>query len=367
MKNRSCTSAHAACARRGFTLVELLVVIAIIGVLVALLLPAVQSAREAARRIQCANNLKNLGLACLNFHDSAKHFPVSVPQFGGGDRRVVCFPGGGIDNEDTDLYEGTTDEGLSGRGWQVDILPQMEQQAAGDRIKQAIETNKNRAGGRFLARANNGVGMGSAEIRDIISNQLLFLTCPSDPSAIPSEEQWYWDTPPVTVGTTSYKGSVGDTLMDIASEPCGINADPPQSIETGSPDVHGSLSNNGLFQRSSVWEPINLRRVSDGASNTFMIGENVVSFDYHSAALFADGDWATCGIPLNYMPPSFTVTELKDPNFTNSVRGFKSLHPGGAQFVMADGSVHFVQEDIDTFTYRALSTRDGFEVVSLTD
>ncbi len=367
MKRRSCELVRAASPRRGFTLVELLVVIAIIGILVALLLPAIQSAREAARRIQCANNLKNLGLAVLNFHDTAKHFPQSVPQFGGGDRRIVCTPGGGVDNEETNLFGGTTDEGLSGRGWQVDILPQMEQQAAGDRIKQAIEANKDRAGGRFLARASNGVGMGSADIRDIISQQIPFLTCPSDSSAVPSEDQWYWDTPPVLVGTTSYKGSVGDTLMDITSTPCGVNADPPQSIETGSPDVHGSMSNNGIFQRQSIWEPISLRQVTDGASNTFMIGENVVSFDYHSAALFADGDWATCGIPLNYMPPTFTITELKDPNFTNSVRGFKSLHPGGAQFVMADGSVRFVQEDIDTFTYRALSTREGYEVVSLAD
>ena len=207
--------------------------------------------------------------------------------------------------------------------------------------------------------------MGSIEIRDIIETQLPMLTCPSDPSAKPSEDQWYWDNSGVVTATTSYKGCVGDTLLSVDAKPCSTDVDPPQALETGSPDVHNTMSNNGLFQRTSFWAPIKLKMITDGASNTLMIGENVVSIDFHSAAFFADGDWATCGIPLNYLPLNLAVDNFKDPNLSKSVRGFKSLHPGGAQFVLADGSVHFIQENINTFTYRAYSTRAGEEVLAL--
>ena len=99
----------------GFTLVELLVVIAIIGILVALLLPAIQAAREAARRSSCTNNLKNLGLAVLNHHDAMKHFPVSM----------------GLATVDT-VPAGTTQPSV---GWTVNVLPQLEEQALFDQFK----------------------------------------------------------------------------------------------------------------------------------------------------------------------------------------------------------------------------------------
>jgi prepilin-type N-terminal cleavage/methylation domain-containing protein len=101
--------------RSAFTLVELLVVIAIIGILVALLLPAVQAAREAARRTGCSNNLKNLGLAALNHHDVMKHFPVS---------KGAAYP-----NESPEgVYQ-------SGAGWILNELPQLEEQALYDQFK----------------------------------------------------------------------------------------------------------------------------------------------------------------------------------------------------------------------------------------
>jgi prepilin-type processing-associated H-X9-DG protein len=111
-----------------------------------------------------------------------------------------------------------------------------------------------------------------------------------------------------------------------------------------------------------------MKSVSDGTSNTFMIGENVVFMDYHSAAYFSDGDWATASIPLNYMPANARPENFKDqeaPALSKAVRGFKSMHAGGAQFVMADGSVHFVQESIETVAYRGLATREGGEIAML--
>jgi prepilin-type processing-associated H-X9-DG protein len=96
-----------------------------------------------------------------------------------------------------------------------------------------------------------------------------------------------------------------------------------------------------------------------------MVGESVVEQDYHSAAFFADGDWASCGNPINYFIQPATETTIKAAPNWQAARGFKSLHPGGAQFVMADGSVHFVNESIDHNIYRGLSTRNGGETASI--
>jgi prepilin-type N-terminal cleavage/methylation domain-containing protein/prepilin-type processing-associated H-X9-DG protein len=336
---------------RGFTLVELLVVIAIIGVLVALLLPAVQAAREAARRMSCSNNLRNIGLACLNFQDTKKVFPQSVTQWDWEDRTAEC-------PVVTDQKLSTPPMGYNGKGWIVDILPQIEQPAMHDQILAKYTGNFN------VYNANLGAGMAHQSLKPIVESQLPIITCPSDGSALPSDRQWYW-RPHRTIATTSYKGSIGDSLLSSDAQPCSTQVDPPLSSSSGSPDTHGTMSNNGMFQRTSIWAPISLKMVADGTSNTFMVGENVVSIDYHSAAYFADGDWATCGIPLNYLPLHLPPEMFEDGNISKQVRGFKSLHPGGAQFVMVDGSVHFVQESIDTAAYRALSTRDKGETASL--
>lgn len=354
--SRSATRRRKGSPRRAFTLVELLVVIAIIGVLVALLLPAVQAAREAARRSQCTNNLKNIGLACLNHHDAKKCFPQSIPQWGFDNRTAEC---GGSNNVASNV-EQTPATDYNGKGWIVDVLPYVEQSA----IHSQIIANYT---GLFVARANAGRGMGAMAIREIVKTQLPILSCPSDESAAPSEnQQWYWNLQAgTTTATTSYKGCIGDSLLSVDAAPCSTTVDPPASVASGSPDTHSTMSNNGIFQRTSIWRPLNLRSVTDGSSNTFLVGENVVFTDYHSAAFFSDGDWATCSIPLNYLPVNLTPEQFKDATLSKSVRGFKSLHAGGAQFVMADGSVQFVQEGIDTISYRALSTREGGEIAKL--
>jgi prepilin-type N-terminal cleavage/methylation domain-containing protein len=352
--SRAC---HTRERRPAFTLVELLVVIAIIGVLVALLLPAVQAAREAARRTQCANNLHNLGVAVLNSADAKRgRLPISIMRYAENfecprsDNRAVGPPGGKND-------PANGGPGYSGKGWIVDILPYMEQQAMHAGIMAGLKTAKGKM--LFTVRNANGQGMGAPEIRSFIENQQPWLTCPSDDSAQPSTEFWWW--PGAEIGGTSYKGCIGDHAMTDGVDL--MRREPP--IDGTVPDCHNSVDTNGLFGRNTSERPIELKSITDGQSNTFMVGENLISQDYHSAAFFADGDFATCGVQLNAFIPAVDVATAKlAPNWMIG-RGFKSLHPGGAQFAMGDGSTRFVNEGIDGVIYRAIATRAGDEVASL--
>jgi prepilin-type processing-associated H-X9-DG protein len=122
---------------------------------------------------------------------------------------------------------------------------------------------------------------------------------------------------------------------------------------------------NGLFWRNAYYFELKLKDITDGQSKTFMVGEGVVSQDFHSAALFADGDWASCNVPLNFFLLGLDEQGVTDQWY--QMRGFRSMHPGGAQFVMGDGSVQFVQEGIDHKTYRGLATRNGGEIVSVSN
>ncbi len=317
--------------RAGFTLVELLVVIAIIGLLVALLLPAVQSAREAARRMQCVNNLKQLGLAVQAFHGTHGHLPYSVNPFDQTPQRYASY---------------------TGKGWIVDILPQLEQVGLHGQMLPGYD-NPGDASNDFSEGGDTG-GMRRAEIRAAIATRLPVLECPSDDSATGvSTEMWYFED--IETAVTSYKGVLGDHVVWPGST---VHRDGTM------PDCHFNPRGcNGLFWRFAFIDPIGFRQVSDGLSNTLMIGEDVASQDYHAAAYFADGDWASCNVPLNFFLLGLPSEQIKEQWF--NTRGFKSLHPGGANFVRADGSVDFFSEAIDHPLYRALSTRAGDEVVSL--
>jgi prepilin-type N-terminal cleavage/methylation domain-containing protein/prepilin-type processing-associated H-X9-DG protein len=341
--------------QRAFTLVELLVVIAIIGILVALLLPAIQAAREAARRISCSNNLHNIDLACLNFHDARKYLPYSISQWAEDRDRNGTW----IGPPDGKMHPNNGGPGYNGKGWIVDILPEMEEPALSDAIANALEESTG-SKAFLIAGPAAGNGMGHASIRSMLAQQLPWLSCPSDPSARPSTQQWYWDfSGQVTTATTSYKGCLGDSVIGS-----GTGGDTGPFPNFGSkPDCHNTAGCNGLIWRVSYFNPIPLRKITDGASKTFMVGEGVVEQDYHSAAFFADGSWASCGIPLNYFVPNPTYETKQD--WWREARGFKSLHPGGAQFAMADGSVQFVTESIDHNVYRGLATRNGDESVGV--
>jgi len=140
------------------------------------------------------------------------------------------------------------------------------------------------------------------------------------------------------------------------------------SHKNGTPvDCHNNLNTlttpkgcTGLFWRTAYWYELKLKHITDGQSKTFMVGEGVVSQDLHSAALFADGDWASCNVPLNF----FLRDENQVETLWYEMRGFRSLHSGGAQFALADGSVQFFQDSVDHNIYRAMATRNLGETYS---
>jgi prepilin-type N-terminal cleavage/methylation domain-containing protein/prepilin-type processing-associated H-X9-DG protein len=308
--------------RAAFTLVELLVVIAIIGILIALLLPAVQAAREAARRTQCNNNLKQLGLGVHSFHEAKGIIPDSV-SYG------AEAPAG----PDQCNQPGRT--ACNGRGWILTAMPYMELEQMYEQFEPFFTTTFG---------AHTG-GIATPVIQPLSTSFIPAFMCPSDPSAkelVRTQNQWA----PVPVAPTSYKGVIGDTRMGSTA-----------LFPNGSPDRHNTIGNVGLFYRNRYRERIALRDILDGTSNTFMVGEDVPEQNQHTAWSFSNGDYASCHVPLNY----FT----KPPNpadWPNKI-SFRSRHPGGAQFCFADGSVKYIQQTISHPLYRALSTRKGGEVV----
>ena len=341
--------------RHGFTLVELLVVIAIIGILVALLLPAIQAAREAARRSACSNNLKNLGLAVLNHHDSNRHFPVSMGQ------------------ADFDTVPPDTEQPAV--GWILNTLPQLEEQPLFDKFK---------AGGAFEGTFIQGrcrvplpgYGLASRDssngisVPELMKTQLNILQCPSDGSVQQlSEDQYQWYRCPVAL--TSYKGVIDDTWAnqsgggtfdnEIPAEfRSGLYSDPPLSGPSQY-DCHRDTRCRGIFYRQSFRKPVKISQVTDGTSKTLMIGEDVPEYNRHSAAYYSNGSWCSCNAPINFGvgqdPETIAIAAWFD------AQGFRSNHPGGAQFCLADGSVRFIPENTDNLVYRTSCTRNGAEAV----
>jgi prepilin-type N-terminal cleavage/methylation domain-containing protein/prepilin-type processing-associated H-X9-DG protein len=345
--------------RRGFTLVELLVVIAIIGVLVALLLPAVQAAREAARRIQCGNNLKNIGLGIQNYASAKNYLPYSTPYFG---TTANDCEGNLVVNYDTKTVDyigpGRCSEldktGRTGKGWITEMLPYLEQQPLYEKFKSALA---------FEGKFQLGQGMRRSAAREAIGTLLPILACPSDQSAGQTRQDFFWfntPSPGIAAAPTSYKGVAGDTVVG-ETLPVRFNAD-----WGSTPDCHDKTGCNGVIWRTTWFEKVALKSISDGTTNTLAVGESIVELDLHSVAYFSDGDWASTNAQLNFLPDGdaqSSATWVADNWY--DLRGFRSRHPGGVHFAMVDGSVQFLNASIDHKTYRALSTRAGGEVVSL--
>lgn len=306
--------------RPGFTLVELLVVIAIIGILMSLTLPAIQAARETARKTECANKIRQFGVAVLKFESTNRTLPTSTAYDQPQDTPKA--PAGG----------------LSGKGWIVSALPQMEESALYDQFLPGLKN------GPMSATA----GIQRPECRAAMKTQLPGLQCPSDmDQEKETTKQYQWVG--IEVALTNYKGVNGDTRMGGTA-----------SIHPGAmPDLHQMQKSYGLFWRHSYLVPVRMAHIRDGVSKTFMLGEDLPEHNHHSAAYYANGDYASCHAPLNYMPDPPT------PDTWPNVMSFRSRHPGGAQFSMADGSIQFVNELIDYTIYRGLSTKAGGEDASL--
>ena len=333
--------------RCGFTLVELLVVIAIIGVLVALLLPAVQSAREAARRSQCSNNLKQLGLSAHSFHDTFERYP----------------PGGGAQNGGGGL--GTNNDYGS---WLVYLLPFIEQGNLAQRIDSAT--------GPTNQRINNAYKAGILPV--VMKN----FRCPSDE---------YNKSAPVS----SYGASIGP---QCAPGPCSAAQSPyrpycdggtqtpswgyPSSSNYG--DTTVPLQTRGLFTRQGTL--VRPAMVTDGTSNTIMFGEILAGQNgdvYYSIGKNGSAGmncgWAqsdsgiainTTIVPINtfltYLDPSqnrCNQWQINVDNWNISF-GFRSRHASGAQFVFADGSVHFLNQTMSHMIYNQLGCRDDGQAAS---
>lgn len=343
----------------GFTLVELLVVIAIIGILVALLLPAIQAAREAARRSGCSNNLHNLGLAAITHHDAMKHFPVSA----GSPLDDYNFPGDPLNAEETAV------------GWILNMLPQLEEQSLFDQFRAAgAFEGKFTNNGCRSPRPNWGLaskvnGISSPEL---MKTQLQVLACPSDGSILQlTEEQAEMGGCPVAM--TSYKGVIDDTVINQefsdftnnnTSYPSGIYDRPilPTGVAANDRDCHRDARCRGIFFRESFRRPVKISSITDGTSKTLMIGENVGEMNIrHSAAFYSNGSSCSCNTPLNYRVAE--SPEESSTIFWFDMQGYNSRHPGGVQFCLADGSVRFLSDSIDNVLYRTSCTRNGGESV----
>jgi prepilin-type N-terminal cleavage/methylation domain-containing protein/prepilin-type processing-associated H-X9-DG protein len=318
--------------RRGFTLVELLVVIAIIGLLLALLLPAVQGVREAARRIQCSNNLKQLGIGLTSHVSSHGVFPYGVAY-----------------DDPKDGKPGPPEK--TGAGWILSILPYLEQQALFDRFSAGGCFSGSYSGTHYGPNAAAS-GLWKSGCRELMQIQTVLLHCPSDPDVVAvSTSQWQWEGIPVSA--TSYKGVIGDARLG--------------NTHTGSFDCHTGTKCPGMFWRHTWFSPLSPAHIRDGLSNTFAVGEDVVGVNHHSVAYYSNGDWSACHAPLNYFPPSTSSPSPTPPPMATvfPVMSFRSLHPSGAHFCFADGSVHFVSEMIDMTVYQGMSTKAGRENVSI--
>lgn len=375
-QRESCMLAHRKLRRPGFTLVELLVVIAIIGILVALLLPAIQAAREAARRTQCRNNLKNIGLACHNFHDTYKYFPMGGTENGVNienylrDTASVATPANrkGPPN-------GPLEQGL---GWMYQILPYLEESA----IKNIVHQT------------------------DIQGQLVELYSCPSrrPPSRNPDSGVSFIDYAGVTAGPSRSEisgfGTTWDSyLADLESsnfwEAFWIGTD--QANQTPALPSLPAISNaassgkpirfRGIIQRAD-WRPpgpgnsppglhlgfarkVSFAQIIDGASKTMLASEKRVhSGMYETGSGPSDNrGWADGWDYDNLRSAMYPVEpDGEDPSVSQQHGRlhyqFGSAHPGGINVLFGDGAVTGINYDVDRETFNRLGHRDDGETIT---
>jgi prepilin-type N-terminal cleavage/methylation domain-containing protein/prepilin-type processing-associated H-X9-DG protein len=364
--------------RSAFTLVELLVVIAIIGILVALLLPAIQAAREAARRTKCVDNLKNIALACLNYESSKKALPP-------GATLALAFQNGS--------YVGAPS--ASGLGWQVLILPYIEESGVSEPMFSTWEAEKNTSAGQDAYR------------NDTFTNTLNALTlplylCPSDGEIASLKDKF--DTDSQNRRGMSYLGVTGSYYARWGDCPA-TRQQGKYCISGGSPTSLFGINNyDGLLIHG--WG-VTLKQVTDGTSKTLLAGERwyqarawMIGAYYTgttepsggtgrgAVALTPDGPQPNAAlfaiknlsdkVPINanlsvqcYQLHDNTVDRPTLPTSCTTSPGlginnlpFGSFHTGGINFSYGDGSVKWMSDDTDTQLYLALGSRNGEEAIS---
>jgi prepilin-type N-terminal cleavage/methylation domain-containing protein len=327
--------------KRGFTLVELLVVIAIIGVLVALLLPAVQAAREAARRMSCSNNVKNLVLAMHNYAEQNKQFPIGVKSAGSA----------------------------YGQGWTVGLMPFIEQ-------------------GNLYNNWNHIAG--SAANDDMLNNLIIpIYRCPSSPlgkTATVGSFKIQRTSYVAIAGTTnsSDSSSSGSFTVNGVATPF-TSATGRTATSSGDGGTGGIISSNGMFYPESQTSFGDLSR--DGTSNTMFIGEqgdfmkngttqvdatsdNLMGAFFGSKVVGTVGtgaltDYASaaCGITTIRHPVNYKVSGSAGTQANGFNCGVQSAHSGGSQIGWGDGRVSFINENMDmTMLFRAACRDDGLPV-----
>jgi prepilin-type processing-associated H-X9-DG protein len=359
--------------------VELLVVIAIIGILVALLLPAIQAAREAARRSQCQSNLKNVALAAINYHDQRNAFPVDEDYYIGGGQDVLDVNTAAL----TATYVARTKfyvpkEGLDGGGWIARVLPYLEEQPLYDQFN----LTSNGLRGRWPFN-RTGMNWDNAAFRQAIATQPAVLMCPSNEFIGPRTDQYPFSDPQqingvvngvgVMVAVTCYKGNAGDGAFEPSPIQQPLGPIPSGFWTYNAPGLFRCYIGNdcvGIFWRTTyIRKGVKLREITDGTSQTFLIGEASPE-DNNSAAWSSDGDWAVTAVQLNWdyktAGECLGASGAVDTGLRSCwplIRGFRSPHPGGVHFAFADGSVSFINDSVEHLVYRAMSTRQMNEVV----
>jgi prepilin-type N-terminal cleavage/methylation domain-containing protein len=379
---------HAHCAK-GFTLVELLVVIAIIGILVGLLLPAVQAAREAARRIQCANNMKQIGLALMNYESTYKKFPPG--------RLSPDWSINGVANASYTNYNSVVQTNGSGhwtgfRSVHTFILPYMEQGNIYNLINFSVPTG--------VRLTTNGVPS-NPNYNAYAQAAGLFL-CPSDPNRVRviSENSYRYNFG----GSTPFAGALSSTANNNQTATLGNLSCTGNGAFTFGRALTTSAIVDGLSQttffaersmgsgrdlaieRPTLVDVITAPSRVNGLVNPDTLMTNCASyngapssFHFNSAGRWLVGSDFSNGWPFGFYsstmynhvaPPNWkswdcgTWSAIPDAPGEHAIMSARSWHPGGVQTVNGDGSVRFVGDTIDLTVWRAMGTRDFGEAFS---
>lgn len=399
--------AQASNRSRGFTLVELLVVIAIIGILVALLLPAIQAAREAARRNSCLNNIKNIGLACHTYADRRKAFPLASSMPFQPDGRIGTLADKTTSNDPTQW----TGDGYS---WLFQILPEMEQGNLHNRTRDfqngSVSTEKLKRGPWLQNLQINPQATGAKQFP--WGQQIEAFQCPSFPGADETKQN---------VPVINQKAAVGNyvaipsTHYNQDGTGQAQDTNPPEFLYGGT----GSLVGNGVivfpstkaFNKGAASNPKGVTFAAvqrDGTSSTFLFGESreetyaawisgysmyVVAADPNQpnkvqklnpqptqpqvltwpnddgiTALNVGSDVKRQGGPTNVTEEEiYFQTSYPHDSGNPRIFGPSSQHPGVVQHCWADAHAKSINEDIDPDVYLHLVTRNGNEVIDNTD